>query len=40
MPSIKFYEKMGGTIVTSKKAVIHNIELEEAGLSYDLINSR
>lgn len=36
MPSIKFYEKMGGTIVDSKKAVIHNIELEEVGLSYNL----
>ena len=36
LPSIKFYGKMGGTIVASKKAVIHNIELEEAGLSYNL----
>ena len=36
IPSIKFYEKMGGTIVASKKAVIHNIELEEVGLSYNL----
>ena len=36
IPSIKFYEKMGGTIVDSRKAIIHNIELEEAGLSYNL----
>jgi len=36
IPSIKFYEKMGGTIVDSKKAVLHNIELEEVGLSYNL----
>lgn len=36
VPTIKFYEKMGGTIVDYRKAVIHNIELEEAGLSYNL----
>ena len=36
IPSIKFYEKMGGNIVSSRKAVIHNIELEEVGLSYNL----
>lgn len=36
IPSIKFYEKMGGTIVASKKGFIHNIELEEVGLLYNL----
>lgn len=36
LPSIKFYEKMGGSIVSSRKAFIHNIELEEVGLSYNL----
>lgn len=35
-PSIKFYEKMGGKIVSSRKAVINNIELEEIGLEYNL----
>ena len=39
IPSIKFYEKMGGTIVSSRSAVVNNIELEEVGLSYNL-NSR
>lgn len=36
IPTIKFYEKMGGKIVSSKKAVINSIELEEVGLEYDL----
>ena len=36
VPSINFYKKMGGNIVSSRKAVIHNIELEEVGLSYNL----
>lgn len=36
-PSIKFYEKMGGKIVATRKAVINNIELEEVGLEYDLL---
>jgi len=35
-PSIKFYEKMGGTIIATRKAVVHNIEVEEVGLSYEL----
>jgi len=35
-PSIKFYEKMGGKIVATRKAVINNIELEEVGLEYNL----
>lgn len=36
IPSIKFYEKMGGTIVSARKTIIHNIEVEEIGLSYEL----
>ncbi len=36
IPSIKFYEKMGGTIVSTRKATVHNIEVEEVGLSYKL----
>ncbi len=36
IPTIKFYEKMGGKIVATRKAVINNIELEEVGLEYDL----
>ena len=35
-PSIKFYEKLGGRIVSSRKAVINNIELEEVGIEYNL----
>ena len=35
-PSIKFYEKMGGTIVSKRNATVNNIELEEVGLSYKL----
>jgi len=35
-PSINFYEKMGGKIVSSRKAVINNIELEEVGIEYNL----
>lgn len=38
-PSIKFYEKMGGKIVTTRKTVINNIELEEVGLEYNLLSS-
>ena len=36
LPSIKFYEKMGGKIVATRKAVINNIELMEVGLEYNL----
>ena len=36
IPSIKFYQKMGGTIVLTRKATVHNIEVEEIGLSYKL----
>jgi len=36
IPSIKFYEKMGGQIIASRKAVINNIELEEVGIEYNL----
>jgi len=35
-PSIKFYEKMGGKIVATRKAVVNKIELEEVGLEYKL----
>ena len=38
-PSIKFYEKMGGKIVSTRKAVINNIELVEVGLAYNLENN-
>lgn len=38
-PSIRFYEKMGGKIVSFRKAVINNIELEEVGLEYNLASS-
>lgn len=38
LPSIKFYEKMGGKIVSTRKAVINNIELTEVGLEYNLKN--
>lgn len=37
-PSIKFYEKMGGKIITEKKAIINNIDLVEYGLTYKLNN--
>lgn len=36
IPSIKFYEKMGGKITSARKASIHDIELEEVGLEYNL----
>lgn len=36
VPSIKFYEKMGGTISSSRKATVHNIKVEEVGISYKL----
>lgn len=36
-PSIKFYEKMGGKIVNTKKSCINGIDLEEVGLEYDLL---
>ncbi len=36
VPSIKFYEKMGGKVVTSKTNIVHNIEVEEVGLEYNL----
>ena len=35
-PSIKFYEKMGGKIVETRKANVHDIDLEEVGLEYSL----
>ena len=38
VPTINFYKKMGGTVIASRKAIIHNIEIEETGLSYDLKN--
>ena len=34
--SIKFYEKMGGKIVSERKDVVHNIEVNEVGLEYKL----
>ena len=34
--SIKFYEKMGGKIVTERKGIVHEKELEEVGLEYKL----
>ena len=37
LPSIKFYEKMGKKIVSSKTSVINTIQLEEIGLAYDLL---
>lgn len=36
LPSIKFYKKMGGKIVFTRKAIVHNIELAEVGLEYNL----
>ena len=36
LPSIKFYEKMGGSIASTRKAIVHNIEVEEVGFSYKL----
>lgn len=36
IPSIKFYEKMGGTVVDTRKAIVNNIELEEVGIAYTL----
>ena len=36
LPSIKFYEKMGGSIASTRKATVHNIEVEEVGFSYKL----
>lgn len=36
-PSIKFYEKMGGLIVTHRKSMVNNIEVEEVGLEYNLL---
>lgn len=38
IPSIKFYEKMGGKIVLTRKAIINNMELTEVGLEYNLDN--
>lgn len=38
-PSIRFYETMGGKIIGSRKATVHNIELEECELEYTLNNS-
>lgn len=35
-PSIEFYKKMGGKIVSEREAKVHNIELEEVGLEYNL----
>lgn len=35
-PSIKFYKKMGGTIRLERKATVHNIKVEEVGISYNL----
>lgn len=35
-PSIEFYKKMGGKIVSERKAKVHNIDLEEVGLEYNL----
>ena len=32
----KFYEKMGGQIVKTRKANVHNIDLEEIGLEYKI----
>lgn len=36
-PSIKFYEKMGGKIVTTRKSMVNNIEVEEVGIEYNLL---
>ena len=35
-PSIEFYKKMGGEIISEREAKVHNIELEEVGLEYNL----
>ena len=35
-PSIEFYKKMGGKSVSEKKSKVHNIDLEEIGLEYNL----
>ena len=39
LPSIRFYEKMGGKIISTRNAILHNIELEEVGLEYKLCNN-
>ena len=36
-PSIKFYEKMGGKIVTTRKSMVNNLEVEEVGIEYNLL---
>lgn len=38
LPSIRFYEKMGGKVITTRNTILHNIELEEVGLKYKLCN--
>lgn len=35
-PSIKFYEKMGGTITATRSSIVHNIQVEEVGITYKL----
>ena len=35
-PSIKFYQKMGGNITSTRKIIFNNLELEEVGLEYNL----
>lgn len=37
-PSIKFYEAMGGKVISKRKSIVNNIELEEVGISYILNN--
>lgn len=34
--AIRFYEKMGGQIVSERKTTVNNIEVEEVGLEYRL----
>ncbi len=38
IPSINFYKKMGGKIVSVRKSIVNNIELEEVGIAYTLSN--
>lgn len=35
-PSIKFYQKMGGTVISTRKIKFNTLELEEVGIEYDL----
>lgn len=35
-PAIKFYEKMGGKIIATRKSVVNKLEVDEVGLEYIL----